>query len=64
MTKKNKTLKSHCFFYAINSRIIISFLIHTYVLKYKGLPIYEDKIVFAYFINGLLAVVIFLVLFS
>lgn len=64
MTKKNKALKiAIAFFTQLILGLLIVFLVHTYVLKNKGLSIYEGKIVFAYFINGLLAVVIFLVLY-
>ena len=64
MTKRNSAQKVVVtFFTQLIIGLILVFVIHTYVLKYKSLPIYNDKIILAYFINGLLAIVIFLVLF-
>ena len=64
MTKKNSTQKVVVnFFTQLIIGLILVFIVHTYVLKYKSLPIYNDKIILAYFINGLLAIAVFLVLF-
>ena len=64
MTKKNSTQKVVVtFFTQLIIGLILVFVIHTYILKSKSLPIYNDKIIAAYFMNGLLAVVVFLVLF-
>jgi len=64
MTKKNSTQKVVVnFFTQLVIGLILVFVIHTYVLKVKSLPMYNNKIILAYFINGLLAVVVFLVLF-
>ncbi len=64
MTKKNSTQKVVVNFFAqIIIGLILVFFIHRYVLKTKNLPLYDHKIILAYFINGLLAIVIFLVLF-
>jgi hypothetical protein len=64
MTKKNSTQKVVVtFFTQLIIGLILVFVIHTYVLKSKSLPIYNDKIIAAYFMNGLLAVIVFLVLF-
>ena len=63
MTKKNSTQRVVVnFFTQLIIGLILVFVTHNYVLKNKSLPIYDDKIVLAYFINGLLAIVIFLVL--
>ena len=64
MTKKNSTQKVVVnFFTQLIIGLILVFIVHTYILKYKSLPVYNDKIILAYFINGLLAIVVFLVLF-
>jgi len=64
MIKKNSSQKVVVnFFTQLIIGLVIVFVIHTYVLQFKNLPIYNNKILLAYFINGLLAVVIFLVLF-
>ncbi len=64
MTKKNSIQKVIVnFFTQLIIGLILVFAIHTYVLKFKNLPMYNDKIILAYFINGSLAIVIFLVLF-
>jgi hypothetical protein len=64
MTKKNSTQKVVVtFFTQLIIGLILVFVIHTYILKSKSLPIYNDKIIAAYFMNGFLAVVVFLVLF-
>ncbi len=64
MIKKNSSQKVVVnFFTQLIIGLIIVFAIHTYMLEFKNLPIYNNKILLAYFINGLLAVVIFLVLF-
>lgn len=64
MTKRNSMQKVIVnFFTQLIIGLILVFIVHVYILNYKGLPIYNDKIGLAYFINGLLAIVIFLVLF-
>lgn len=64
MTKKNSTQKVVVnFFTQLTIGLILVFTVHTYVLKYMNLSIYNDKIILAYFINGVLAAVIFMVLF-
>jgi len=64
MTKKNSIQKVIVhFFTQLIIGLLLVFFIHRYVLQAKDLSIYENKIILAYFINGLLAIVIFLVLF-
>jgi hypothetical protein len=64
MTKKNSIQKVIVhFFTQLIIGLLLVFFIHRYVLEAKDLSIYENKIILAYFINGLLAIVIFLVLF-
>ncbi len=64
MTKRNSIQKVIVnFFTQLIIGLILVFIAHTYVLNYKSLPIYNDKIILAYLINGLLAIVIFLALF-
>ena len=64
MKKNNSTLKVVInFFTQLIIGLLLVFYLHTYVLETKNLPIYDAKIVLAYFVNGLLAITIFLVLF-
>ncbi|WP_040252947.1 DUF6168 family protein [Psychroserpens mesophilus] len=52
--------------FAIKLILILSFAlaIHLFVLSSKSLPLYDNKIVLAYIINALLAIVIFGFLFK
>lgn len=64
MKKKNKTIHVvFNFFTQLIIGLLFVFYIHTYVLKINKLPLYDNKILLAYFVNGALASVIFLVLF-
>lgn len=51
------------FFLTLFFAITITFVIHTYILSYFALPIYNDKIVLAYTLNVVLASIVFLFLY-
>ncbi|MDG1041134.1 MAG: hypothetical protein P8H13_02250 [Polaribacter sp.] len=64
MKKKTSTLKVVVnFFTQLIIGLLLVFCAHTYVLETKNVPVYDAKIILAYFANGLLAITIFLVLF-
>lgn len=52
------------FLLILNSLLGASFFLHTTVLQNNGLPKYGDKIVLSYFINFLLASIIYIGLYS
>ncbi len=51
------------FFTLIIVGLLLVFYAHTYWLEYKSLSIYNNKIILAYILNGVLATTIFLLLF-
>ncbi len=64
MKKKNSTQKVVVnFFTQLIIGLLLVFFVHTFILENYNLLIYDAKIILAYFINGLLAIIIFLVLF-
>lgn len=64
MIKKNSTQKVVAnFFLQLIIGLILVFFVHAYVLKIISQPVYDNKIILAYLINSLLAIVIFLALF-
>lgn len=64
MIKNNNTQKVVVnFFTQLVIGLGLVFFIHRYVLIAKNLSIYDNKVVLGYLVNGLLAIVIFLVLF-
>lgn len=64
MKKKNSTQKVVInFFTQLIIGLLLVFFVHTFILENYNLPIYDAKIVLAYFINCLIAIIIFLVLF-
>ncbi|WP_431133144.1 DUF6168 family protein [Psychroserpens mesophilus] len=44
--------------------LIIALVIHLFALNLKSLPVYENKILLAYIVNGVLAILIFGFLFK
>jgi cell division protein FtsW (lipid II flippase) len=64
MIKKNKLQQVLIHFFAqLFIGLILVFILHTYILENRNVSIYADKIVVAYLVNFLLAVVIFLTFF-
>lgn len=51
------------FFTCLIVGLLIVFLGHASVLETKNLPLFNDKIILSYILNGVVAIVIFLVLF-
>jgi hypothetical protein len=53
----------HQFFLRLILFIPLIFAVHTAILSHKNLPFYGDKIVLSYFVNSLLAIAIFMILY-